>query len=354
MPLDRRSGTVQGRAMTPRADLEAALARQGRVPLACLPTPLHPLPRLSETLGGPEIWVKRDDLTGLAFGGNKTRQLEFLFADILASGCDTVVAGAYTQSNWCRQMTAACARLGLSIHLVLLHGQKGPKLQGNLLLDRLMGAEVEIVDLDTMEKLQPLIDRRAEELRRQGRKVYVVEPLGLRSNVLGALGYVAATLELLDQMEATGHVFHELWQCGANMQPAGLVLGLKALGCATELRTVTSIRWSKPRDVDIAEIANATAEHLGIPTRVSPSEVNATDDWIGPGYGILTPEAREALFLCARTEGLILDPVYTAKAMAGLIDAIRTGRIGKDRRVIFLHSGGTPALFAYVEDLGLD
>jgi D-cysteine desulfhydrase family pyridoxal phosphate-dependent enzyme len=340
--------------MTPRADLEAALARQPRVPLACLPTPLHPLPRLSEALGGPEIWVKRDDLTGLAFGGNKTRQLEFLFADILASGCDTVIAGAYTQSNWCRQMTAACARLGLAIHLILLHGQKGPKLQGNLLLDRLMGAEVEIVDLDTMEKLQPLIDARAEELRRRGRKVYVVEPLGLRSNVLGALGYVAATLELVDQMEATGHVFHELWQCGANMQPAGLVLGLRALGSGTELRTVTSIRWSKPRDVDIAEIANATAEHLGIATRVTPAQVAATDDYIGPGYGILTPEAREALFLCARTEGLILDPVYTAKAMAGLVDAIRKGRIGKDRRVIFLHSGGTPALFAYAEDLGLE
>lgn len=339
--------------MTPRADLEAALARQPRVPLACLPTPLHPLPRLSEALGGPEIWVKRDDLTGLAFGGNKTRQLEFLFADIVASGCDTVIAGAYTQSNWCRQMTAACARLGLAIHLILLHGQKGPKLQGNLLLDRLMGAEVEIVDLDTMEKLQPLIDARAEELRRRGRKVYVVEPLGLRSNVLGLLGYVAATLELVDQMEGTGHVFHELWQCGANMQPAGLVLGLRALGSSTELRTVTSIRWSKPRDVDIAEIANATAEHLGIATRVTPAHVAATDDHIGPGYGILTPEAREALFLCARTEGLILDPVYTAKAMAGLVDAIRKGRIGKDRRVIFLHSGGTPALFAYAEDLGL-
>lgn len=340
--------------MTPRADLEAALAREPRVPLACLPTPLHPLPRLSAALGGPEIWVKRDDLTGLAFGGNKTRQLEFLFADILASGADTVVAGAYTQSNWCRQMTAACARLGLAIALVLVHGQKGARLQGNLLLDRLMGADVTIVDIDTMEKLQPLIDARAETLRRQGRTVYVVEPLGLRANVLGTLGYVAATLELADQMEATGHVFHELWQCGANMQPAGLVLGLKALGLSTRLRTVTSIRWSKPRDVDIAEIANATAERLGIPTRVLPAEVGATDDYIGPGYGILTEAAREALLLCARTEGLILDPVYTAKAMAGLIDAIRQGRIGADRRVIFLHSGGTPALFAYAEDLGLE
>ncbi|MCX8099839.1 MAG: D-cysteine desulfhydrase family protein [Geminicoccaceae bacterium] len=338
---------------TPRADLEAALARQPRVPLAILPTALHPLPRLSEALGGPEIWVKRDDLTGLAFGGNKTRQLEFLFADVLASGADTVIAGAYTQSNWCRQMTAACARLRLSIHLILLHGQKGPKLQGNLLLDRLMGAEVEIVDLDSMEKLQPLIDARAEELRRRGRKVYVVEPLGLRSNVLGTLGYVQATLELLDQIEASGHAFHHLYQCGANMQPAGLALGLEALAAPIKLATVTSIRWSTPRGGDIARIANATAEHLGLQVRVTPERVNATDDYIGPDYGVLTPEAREALHLCARTEGLILDPVYTAKAMAGLIDHVRRGIVGRNERVIFLHSGGTPALFAYAEDLGL-
>ncbi len=339
--------------MTPRADLEAALARQPRVSLACLPTPLHPLPRLSAALAGPEIWVKRDDLTGLAFGGNKTRQLEFLFADILASGADTVVAGAYTQSNWCRQMAAACARLGLTIALVLVRGRESALLQGNLLLDRLLGADVTIVELDGMEQLQPLIDARAEELRRTGRKVYVVEPLGLRANVLGALGYVAASLELQEQMDATGHVFHELWQCGANMQPAGLALGLKALAQPIRLRTVTAIRWSKPRDVDIAEIANATAAHLGIPTRVEPAEVGATDAFIGPGYGILTEEAREALVLCARTEGLVLDPVYTAKAMAGLIEAIRRGELGRDRRVLFLHSGGTPALFAYADDLGL-
>ncbi|MCS6878649.1 MAG: D-cysteine desulfhydrase family protein [Geminicoccaceae bacterium] len=335
-----------------RADLEAALARQPRVPLAHVPTPLHPLRRLSEALGR-EIWVKRDDMTGLAFGGNKTRQLEYLFADILASGADTVVAGAYTQSNWCRQMAAACARLGLSLHLILLHGQKGAKLQGNLLLDRLMGAEVEIVDLDTMEKLQPLIDQRADELRRRGREVYVVEPLGLRANVLGALGYVRACLELAEQIEASGTRFHHLYNCGANMQPAGLALGLEALRLPLHLVTVSPIRWSIPRGEDIARIANATAEHLGLSVRVTPHRVSATEDYIGPEYGVFTDAAREALFLCARLEGLILDPVYTAKAMAGLVDHIRKGLVREDERVIFLHSGGTPALFAYAEDLGL-
>lgn len=339
--------------MSAVTDLQTSLQACPRVPLAILPTPLHPLPRLSAALSGPDIWVKRDDMTGLAFGGNKTRQLEFVFAEVLKSGCDTVIAGAYTQSNWCRQMTAAAAKLGLKMALVLVHGQKGPKLQGNLLLDKLMGADVTIVDIPSMEQLQPHIDRRAEELRAQGRKVYVVEPMGLRSNMLGSLGYIDCTLELYKQIEATGLSFDWLYQCGANMQPAGLVLAMKALAMRTRLATVTSIKWAKPRDEDIADIANAAAEHLGIATRVTPADVGATDDYIGPGYGIVSDQSIEALHLCARTEGLILDPVYTSKAMAGLIDHIRTGRLKKGERVIFLHSGGTPALFAYADDLRL-
>lgn len=339
--------------MSAIADLEAAIAAQPRVKLASLPTPLQPLPNLSKALGGPEIWVKRDDMTGLAFGGNKSRQLEFVFADVLASGADTVIAGAYTQSNWCRQMTAACAKLGLQMSLVLLHGQKGPKLQGNLLLDKLMGADVRVVDLPSIELLQPAIDARAAELRAQGRNVYVVEPMGLRSNVLGALGYVDATLELARQIEQAGRGFSHLYQCGANMQPAGLVLGIKALDLRLRLATVTPVKWAKPRGQDIADIANATALHLGIATRVTADEVNATDDYIGTAYGIVTPESLEALKLCASLEGLILDPVYTSKAMAGLIDHIRTGCLKQGDRVIFLHSGGTPALFAYAEDLEL-
>src|SRR5687768_16330368 len=207
---------------TAQAALQARIDAQPRVRLAHLPTPLDFCPRLSEALGGPEIWIKRDDLTGLAFGGNKTRQLEFLFADVLAAGADTVVAGAYTQSNWCRQMTAAAKKLGLEVALVLLHGEKGPVLQGNLLLDRLMGADVTVVDLDSMERLAPLLETKAAELERAGRKPYVVAPFNIARQALGAIGYVNAALELDAQLDEAGIDPDCVYLCGANMTPGGL------------------------------------------------------------------------------------------------------------------------------------
>jgi len=336
-----------------REALQARLAAFPRVRLAHLPTPLEPAPRLAAALGGPEIWVKRDDMTGLAFGGNKTRQLEFVFADVLAKGADVVIGSAYTQSNWCRQMTAAARRLGLDIHLVLLHGEKGPALQGNLLLDRLMGAEVEVVELDSLEQVQALLEARAEALRAAGRRPYIVAPLGLESLTLGAIGYVAAALELDAQLEAAGLEVDRLWLAGANMTPAGLALGLKALGRRVPIHTIAPIRWSTPRDLDIARIANAAAGRLGLELRLEPHEIVNSDDYIGERYGVVTEACREALGLAAGTEGLILDPVYSGKAMAALIDHVRAGRIGRDERVLFLHTGGTPALFAYADDLGL-
>jgi D-cysteine desulfhydrase family pyridoxal phosphate-dependent enzyme len=334
-------------------DLRERLAAFPRVRLAALPTPFERCERLSKALGGPEIWIKRDDLTGLAFGGNKTRQLEFVFADILRRGCDVVVAGAYTQSNWCRQMTAAARKLGLDIVLVLLHGEKGPRLQGNLLLMTLMGADVTVVDLDTVERLQPLLDAKGATLRAEGRRPYIVAPMGLESLSLGALGYVAAAVELDGQLEAAGFEADHLYLCGANMTPAGMALGLKALGRRTRLHNIAPIRWSEPRGDDIARIAAATAERLGIDARISAAEVDNSDDYIGPRYGVVTDSGREALRLVASTEGIILDPVYSGKAMAGLIDHIRTGRLGRGETVVFLHTGGTPALFAYADDLGL-
>jgi D-cysteine desulfhydrase family pyridoxal phosphate-dependent enzyme len=340
--------------MTARAELRAALERIPHVGLAALPTPLDAAPRLSTALGGPEIWIKRDDLTGLCFGGNKTRQLEFVFADILAKGCDTVVAGAYTQSNWCRQMTAAAKKLGLDISLVLLHGEKGPTLQGNYLLYRLMGASIDVVDLPSLELLQPYLDRKAEARRAAGRKPYIVEPMGANNLSLGAVGYVKAALELDQQWEAAGIEPDWLVLSGANMTPAGLLLGLKALGRRTRLINMAPVTWAEDRAVDIARIANNCAERLGIATRVDPAEVENHDEYIGERYGVVSDGCREALRLVARTEGLILDPVYSGKAMAGLIDQIRGGRIDKGESVVFVHTGGTPALFAYARDLGLE
>jgi D-cysteine desulfhydrase family pyridoxal phosphate-dependent enzyme len=334
-----------------RDDLLARLDGIPRVTLAHLPTPLDPAPRLTEALGGPEIWLKRDDLTGLAFGGNKTRQLEYVFAEILGQGCDTVIGSAYTQSNWCRQMTAAAKKLGLDIHLVLLHGEKGPKLQGNFLLYRLMGAEVEVVDLESLEEVQPLLEAKAAALRAQGRKPFIVGPMATDTLVTGALGYVRAAAELDAQFEAQGIAPGHLYLSGANMTPAGLALGLKVLGRRMALHSIAPIKWRTERAWDIARIASATAARLGLDLSVDAAEIDNSDAYIGPRYGVVTDAAREALALVARTEGVILDPVYSSKAMAGLIDHIRQGRLGQGEQVVFLHTGGTPALFAYAEDV---
>jgi D-cysteine desulfhydrase family pyridoxal phosphate-dependent enzyme len=342
-----------GATTTGRAELQARIDALPRVRLAHLPTPLDHCPRLSEALGGPDIWIKRDDLTGLAFGGNKTRQLEFLFADILAAGADTVVAGAYTQSNWCRQITGAAKKLGLEVALVLLHGEKGPALQGNLLLDRLMGADVTVVDLDSMERLTPVLEAKAAALERAGRRPYLVRPFGLDKLVLGAVGYVNGALELDAQLEAGGIEPDFLYLCGANMTPAGMALGLKALGRRTRLINFAPIVWSEPRAVDIARVAAATAARLDLSLPITPADIDNHDEFIGERYGVVTAGGREAMRLLAGTEGIILDPVYSAKAMAGLIDHVREGRIGKGQTVVFLHTGGTPALFAYADDLQL-
>lgn len=337
-----------------REALAARIATVPRLRLAMLPTPLEPASRLSAALGGPEILIKRDDMTGLAFGGNKTRQLEFIFADLQARGCDTLVAGAYTQSNWCRQMTAAACKLGLGVSLVLVHGEKGPKLQGNLLLDRLMGASVDIVDIDSMEKLQPHLDAKAETLRAEGKKPYIVGPFVANTLELGAIGYVQCAIELDEQFEAQGIAPSHLYVCGANMTPAGLALGFKALGRDIRVVGITPIQWREDRATDIARIAGFAQKRLGLDVGLGTEDFDSDDGYIGPRYGVVTPGCLEALRLAASKEGLILDPVYTGKAMAGLIDHVRSGRLRGAGPVVFLHTGGLPALFAYAEDLGLE
>lgn len=337
-----------------RDELLARLDAIPRVPLAHLPTPLEPAPRLTAALGGPEIWLKRDDLTGLAFGGNKTRQLEYVFADILAKGADTVIGSAYTQSNWCRQMTAAARKLGLDIHLVLLHGEKGPALQGNFLLYRLMGAEIEVVDLTSLEQVQPLLEAKAAKLREAGRKPYIVGPMQTENLVTGALGYVRAALEIDEQLERQGFAPSHLYLSGANMTPAGLALGFELIGRKLALHSIAPIKWQTDRAWDIARIATATARRLGLDATIDPAAILSSDDYIGPRYGVVSDAGREALELVARTEGVILDPVYSSKAMAGLIDHVRKGRLTAQDKVVFVHTGGTPALFAYAEDVIVD
>jgi D-cysteine desulfhydrase family pyridoxal phosphate-dependent enzyme len=339
------------RAAVSRDDLWARIQAVPRVRLAHLPTPLDPCPQLAKTLGGPSIYMKRDDLTGLAFGGNKTRHLEFVFAEVLAKGADTVVAGAYTQSNWCRQITAAARKLGLHAALVLLHGVKGPRVQGNLLLDRLMGADITVVDLDDMQRIQPLLEEKARTLETEGRRPYVIAPFSLDEQVRSSIGYVIAALELDEQFDEVGIDPDYVYMAGANMTPAGLLVGLRALGRRANVVSISPIRWDEDRASDISRIASATAATLGLDISFVPGDVTADDGYIGDDYGIVTSDGREALRLVAETEGVFLDPVYSSKAMAALIDHIRQGRMGRDETVVFVHTGGTPAIFAYADDL---
>ena len=336
-----------------REALQSRINKLARIQIAHLPTPLEFCPRLTEALGGPKIWIKRDDCTGLAFGGNKTRQLEFIFAEARQQGADTIVIGAGSQSNWCRQTAAAACKFGMKTDLILVHGVKGAALQGNLLLDHLLGAEVTIVEGEDLQQLPPLLEERAETLKRAGRKPYLMNPFGLPTLSLAAVGYVNAFLELDVQLQQQGLEADYIYLAGANITPAGLAVGAKALGRKTKVIGITPIRWDEDRSTDIARIANATAARLGLNIVFRPEEIHNEDGYVGERYGLMTPECRQALKLLAKTEGIILDPVYTSKAMAGLIDHIQQKRISKDEIIIFLHTGGTPALFAYAEDLQL-
>jgi 1-aminocyclopropane-1-carboxylate deaminase/D-cysteine desulfhydrase-like pyridoxal-dependent ACC family enzyme len=331
------------------AELRARLAAFPRASLAYLPTPLEPCPRFSAALGGPEILVKRDDLTGLAFGGNKTRQLEFVFGEVIAAGADTVVAGAYTQSNWCRQITAAACKHGLKAVLILAHGVKGPLVQGNLLLDLVLGADVTVIPvLD--EELQLHLEARAQALRLAGARPYLISSFETGTQSLAALGYVEAVLEICDQL---GRAPDHIYVAGSEMSPAGLIVGVRALGLPTKVASVSPISYPERRQDEIARICNGIAARLGLELRFASADVLVDDGYIGDAYGIVSDAGREAIALLARTEGLLLDPVYTSKGMAGLIDHVRQGRLQAGETVVFVHTGGLPALFAYASDLGL-
>ena len=334
-----------------RERLEARIRAVPRVRLAHLPTPLEHCPRLARALGGPDLYIKRDDLTGLAFGGNKTRQLEFLLADMVDREADVIVVGAYTQSNWCRQITAAARKLERDVSLVLLHGEKGPVRQGNLLLDDLMGADITVTDVDDMQALPPLLQKKAEELRAAGRRPYLINPFDLDILARSTVGYVEAALELDAQLDAAGTDADYVYVAGANMTPAGLLLGLRALGRKARVVGIAPIAWDEDRRVDIARIASATSKLLDLDLAFGPGDVINHSDYIGERYGVLSEAARDAFLLTARSEGIILDPVYTGKAMAGLCDHVRRGLIGGDEVVVFVHTGGNPAVFAYAEDL---
>jgi D-cysteine desulfhydrase family pyridoxal phosphate-dependent enzyme len=331
-------------------ELQDKINKIPRITIGHIPTPLDACPNLTRALGGPKIFMKRDDCTGLAFGGNKTRQLEFIMADVINSGADIVVAGAASQSNLCRQTAAAARKLGLKASLVLLSGIKGSLKQGNLLLDYMLDAEIEIVESKDFGIVPELLKKKEAELRSRGLNPYVFDPFK-ESTFLAAVAYVNAFIELDEQMKSLGIKADYLYLSGLNITPAGLALAAKALNSDIKIIGISPAKLPESRPVDIARIANKTAELLNLDTRISPEEIKNYEDYVGKEYGVPTKKGIEALKLVSREEGIMLDPVYTSKAMACLIDHIKEGKVKENETVIFLHTGGTPALFSYPEVL---
>jgi len=337
--------------------LKKKIAKFPRTSLTYLPTPFRMLERLSAELGGPEIYIKRDDLTGLAFGGNKSRKLEFIIPDVLAQKADVIVTWASLQSNWCMQTAAAARKFGIRPILILFKTYDLPaEYDGNLLLDYILGAEIRIKEAvkgkivnqaDALAAAQEV----AREIRQEGHAPYVVPvggsmPLGSMRQPLGAISYVNAFIEMHEQAEALGvGVDYVIHSTGSGATQAGLVIGSKALGQGTKVLgiSVSDDKISFGRDV--LTIAQATERSLGLRSHAGADEVIVFDEYIKDGYGIVNKEVADIIRLVFMKEGIVLDPVYTAKAMAALVDLVKKGFFKKSDRVVFFHTGGTPALF---------
>ncbi|AFL99011.1 MULTISPECIES: D-cysteine desulfhydrase [Desulfitobacterium] len=312
-------------------------------------TPLEFLPNFSKALGGPNIYIKRDDLLGLTSGGNKTRKLEFLMQDALDQGADTIITCGAVQSNHCRLTLAAAVKEGLKCRLVLEERVKDSynlEASGNNFLFHVLGVEkVSVVAggsnmLEAMQKV-------ANELAAEGRKGYIVPGGG--SNPIGTLGYVACAQEISEQMFEKGINFdHLVCASGSGGTHSGLLVGFQGNNMNIPVTGISVNRSTKAQENLIFDLANKTAEKIGLKIAISREAVKVVDEYVGPGYSLPTETMVEAVQLLARTEGILLDPVYTGKTMAGLIGLIRQGQLKKGENVVFVHTGGSPALYAYM------
>jgi len=325
------------------------LSRFPRRFLAHLPTPLERLDRLTDELGGAEIWIKRDDCTGLSTGGNKTRKLEFLMAEAELQKADMVMTQGATQSNHARQTAAFAAKIGIPCHIVLEDrtGSNNPNYNhnGNVLLDHLHGAttqKIKGVNLNMNAELEAVADK----VRASGQTVYTIPGGG--SNPTGALGYVNCAFEMLAQFNERhlkiDHIVHATGSAGTQ---AGLAVGLKAMNAGIPLLGIGTNAPKEKQEAKIFRLAEATAEKLGCPGVIERSDIVANTDYVGDGYGVPSDCGQEAIRLFAELEGILLDPVYSAKGAAGLIDLVRTGFFKKNEKIVFIHTGGSAGLFGY-------
>ncbi|MEJ2665610.1 MAG: D-cysteine desulfhydrase [Deinococcales bacterium] len=328
------------------------LARFPRRRYTSGPTAIEPLERLSAHLGGPKLYIKRDDQLGLTAGGNKTRKLEFLVADALAQGADTLITTGAVQSNHCRLTLAAAVHEGLKCRLVLeerVPGSYDPEAGGNNFLYHLLGVEKIVVAGDGSDPMAAM-RREAEALAAEGRRAYLIPGGG--STPLGALGYVACAEELLAQAFDMGLALdHIVTASGSGGTHAGLVAGVVGMNANVPITGISVRAESAPQEVRVLDLARRTAELAGVRGDIPAGSVSVLDDYVGAGYSLPTEAMVEAVRLFASVEGILLDPVYTGKAAAGLIDLVRRGRFRRDENVLFLHTGGSPALYAYQDTL---
>jgi L-cysteate sulfo-lyase len=331
-------------------ELSISLSKFPRVRLGHLPTPLEPMDRLSEVLGGPRLWVKRDDCTGLSTGGNKTRKLEYLMADAQSKGADTIITQGATQSNHARQTAAASAKLAMKCYILLEDrtGSNDPQynFNGNVLLDRLHGAFVSKCSggSDMHKEMEDL----AAKLTKDGANCYIIPGGG--SNEIGALGYVNCVRELVEQADEIDLKIDALVHAtGSSGTQAGLVAGLNAIKSDIHLLGIGVRAHQEKQEQMVFDLAVKTALYLDGGNEISRNEVRANCDYVGPGYGLPTNGMREAIRLLAETEGLLFDPVYSGKGLDGLISQIKAGYFDGMHDVVFLHTGGSAALFGYPE-----
>lgn len=344
-------------------ELKQRIARFPRKDLIYLPTPFRKLENLSRDLGPPEIYIKRDDLTGLAFGGNKSRKLEFIIADALNKGADVIITWASLQSNWCMQTAAAARRFGLKPILVLFKTSDLPlEYDGNLLLDHILGADIRIREAEkgkvvSEEYAREILKEVVNEVKEWGHTPYVVAVGGSMPGYsmekpLGAISYVAAFAEILEQAAAEDiDITHVIHATGSGATQAGLTVGAKAL---KENVKVIGISVSDEKEAfaqTVSIISGETEKALGLNLGIKREDLIVLDEYIREGYGIVNREVAEAIRLLFIREGIVLDPVYTGKAMAALVDLAKKGFFKKDDKIVFFHTGGTPALFSYRQKL---
>lgn len=328
------------------------LSRFPRTRLAHLPTPLEYLPSLTAHLGGPKIYVKRDDCTGLATGGNKTRKLEFVMGAALAEGADTIITVGALQSNHVRQTAAAACKLGMKCEVFLEHRLPAPsetyRNSGNVLLDRVFGAQIHEYPAGT--DFDAVMQARAKELASDGAVPFIVA--GGASTPTGALGYVNCALELMQQASNQGLVVdHLVTATGSAGTQAGLIVGLKASNSGIPLLGIGVGAPKAVQEAKVFALAEETAAFVGAPGCVRKQDVVANCDYVGDGYGVPTEAMNDAVLLLARLEGLLFDPVYSGKALAGLIDLVTRGEFEGAESIVFLHTGGAVGLFAYADQL---